>query len=125
MPTHRRTTSSDVGHWEPDDPEAVFDRPAAELSSEDRLRWAVLADAVGMIAELRGAKGSRRERRQAAEWVLSSRRDHLFAFEALCEHFGIDGPRLRRKLQVKFDLDAILATKPSASSKVRLVKPST
>lgn len=66
-----------------------------------RLMLAVLRDAVHTLTVVRARRNGRPsdEVRDAEEWVSSRDRDHLFAFERICEELEIDPSYIRHGLQ--------------------------
>lgn len=66
-----------------------------------RLMLAVLRDAIHTLTVVRARRGGRQsdEVRDAAEWVSSRDRDHLFAFERICEELEIDPSYVRQGLE--------------------------
>jgi len=65
-----------------------------------RLMLAVLRDAIHTLTVVRARCGpeDREDVREAELWVASSARDHLFAFERICEELEIDPAYIRRGL---------------------------
>jgi hypothetical protein len=67
---------------------------------EHRLMWAILQDAVNIMAAHRrtAAHHPGKLKRQTFGWMMSADRCHVFAFQNICETLGLDADWLRGKV---------------------------
>ena len=67
---------------------------------EHRLMWALLQDAVTIMAAHRrtAAHHPGKLKRQTLAWIMNEDRGHVFAFENICETLGLDADWFRGKV---------------------------
>lgn len=70
------------------------------LSSEQRLMLAVLADAINILQDWRGAFSARKRRLfiEAARWVMARGSNVPFSFDNVCDALEISSEALRNRL---------------------------
>lgn len=90
---------------------------SSDGTPEERLIFAVLLDAVGILSGLQG-EGIRRPSRVFGEtraWVLSDDTGWPYSFRNICEALDIDPERLRRRLTLQSPARALQGRVPDAS----------
>lgn len=86
------------------------ERSSRQLSGHQRLRWAILEEAIGCLQQhstLNHSNSGReisvsRKRlgKEAEDWLLSDDTSYLFAFVNICDALGIDPGYLRKGLKL-------------------------
>jgi hypothetical protein len=72
----------------------------SRFTSEQRLMLAVLADAINILQDWRGAFSARKRRLfvEAARWVMAHGRNVPFSFDNVCDALEISSDALRERL---------------------------
>jgi len=72
----------------------------ATRSGEHRLMVAILEDAVSIhVKSLSGGSVTRRDAREAREWLANRDRSLTFGFESICDVLGLDASYIRRGIR--------------------------
>src|SRR5689334_16486318 len=75
-------------------------RSIATRSGVHRLMLAILEDAVAVhVKSLSGGVVTRRDAREARDWLRSHDRSVPFAFESICDLLGLDSSYIRRGIR--------------------------
>ena len=80
-------------------------QPAFSAEAEGRLLFAVLQDAIDcyIVNMNRGGRTAREEFREVRNWFNARNHRGLFAFETICELFGLDPGCIRKALRALRD----------------------